>query len=258
MGSIFEVDNVVVGGGSTGSATSCRVTDWTQNATYSDGAIVIFNGSQYVACGSVPSGLVPPVEYYTPATPGQPRWQLAARGRSLPQAYSDNNTYYADQVITHLGGVFILDAPTVSPGTRPGKDKRWTRFSETLTSAEGEPLGSSDLTNFTANVTAAIVSNSDETSRVRHHRVRLTVSSVLSAGPLFTCKFPRAIPSEARPQVTVQPEDQIGFYMLLTASAAINGGQVTGYVLNCQGGAPPCTIEFSVFVKEAIDQVHVS
>ncbi len=258
MSSIFEVDNVVVGSGSTGSTATCRVSDWTQNTSYSDGAIVVFNGSQYVACGSVPVGLIPPVEYYTPLTPGQPRWQLAARGRSLPQAYSDNSTYYADQVITYLGGVFILDAPTVVAGTRPGRDKRWTRLSETLTLAEGEPLGTSDLTNFAATVTAAIVANSDETARVRHHRVRMTISNLLSNGPLYTCKFPRAIPCEARPQITIQPEDQMGFYMLLTASAVISGGQVTGYVLHNQGGAGPSTIEFTVYVKEQIDQVQHS
>lgn len=258
MSSIFEVDNVVVGGGSAGSSATCRVSDWTQNASYSDGAIVVFNGSQYVACGSVPVGLIPPVEYYTPLTPGQPRWQLAARGRSLPQAYSDNATYYADQVVTHLGGVFILDAPTVATGTRPSRDKRWTRLSETLTVAEGEPLGTADLTNFAASVTAAIVANSDEIARVRHHRVRMTISNLLSNGPLYTCKFPRAIPCEARPQITVQPEDQMGFYMLLTASPVISGGQVTGYVLNNQGGAAATTIEFTVYVKEQIDQVQHS
>ena len=258
MSSIFEVDNVVVSGGSTGSGTTCRVSEWVQNQSYSDGAIVVFNGSQYVACGSVPAGLVPPVEYYTPLAPSQPRWQLAARGRSLPQAYSDNATYYADQMVTHLGGTFILDAPTVPAGTRPSRDKRWTRLSETLTVAEGEPLGTSDLTNFAASVTAAIVANSDETARVRHHRVRMTISSLLSNGTLYTCKFPRAIPCEARPQITIQPEDQQGFYMLLTASAIISGGQVTGYVLNNQGGAAPSTIEFTVFVKEQIDQVHYS
>ena len=258
MSSIFEVDNVVVGGGSAGSGTTCRVSDWTQNTSYSDGAIVVFNGSQYVACGSVPAGLVPPVEYYTPLTPSQPRWQLAARGRSLPQAYSDNPTYYADQMVTHLGGTFILDAPTVPAGTRPGRDKRWTRLSETLTAAEGEQIATADLTNFAPTITAAIISSSDEVGRVRHHRVRLTVSSVISNGSLYTCKFPKAIPSEARPQITIQPEDQFGFYMLLTASAITSGGQVTGYVLNNQGGAGPCTIEFTVYVKEQIDQIHYS
>ena len=258
MSSIFEVDNVVVGGGSVGSSATCRVSDWTQNTSYPDGAIVIFNGSQYVACGSVPAGLVPPVEYYTPLTPSQPRWQLAARGRSLPQAYSDNPTYYADQMVTHLGGTFILDAPTVPAGTRPGRDKRWTRLSETLTAAEGEQIATADLTNFAPTITAAIISSSDEVGRVRHHRVRLTVSSVISNGSLYTCKFPKAIPSEARPQITIQPEDQFGFYMLLTASAITSGGQVTGYVLNNQGGAGPCTIEFTVYVKEQIDQVHHS
>ena len=80
----------------------------------------------------------------------------------------------------------------------------------------------------------------------------------LSLIHIYTCKFPRAIPCEARPQITIQPEDQQGFYMLLTASAIISGGQVTGYVLNNQGGAAPSTIEFTVFVKEQIDQVHYS
>ena len=255
---IFEVDNVVVGGGSAVSGATCRVSDWTQNTSYADGAIVIFNGSQYVACGTVPAGLIPPLEYYMPLTPSQPRWQLAARGRSLPQAYSDNQTYYADQVVTHLGGVFILDAPTVAAGTRPSRDKRWTRLSETLTAAESEQIGSGDLTNFAPSVTAAIISSSDEVARVRHHRVRMTISSVIPNGALYTCKFPKAIPSEARPQITIQPEDQMGFYMLLTATAITSGGQITGYVLNNQGGAGPSTIEFTVYVKEQIDQVHSS
>jgi hypothetical protein len=258
MSSIFEVDNVVVGGGSAGSGATCRVSDWTQNTSYSDGAIVVFNGSQYVACGSVPAGLVPPVEYYTPLTPSQPRWQLAARGRSLPQAYSDNPTYYADQMVTHLGGTFILDAPTVPAGTRPGRDKRWTRLSETLTAAEGEQLASVDLTNFAPTVTAAIISNSDEVGRVRHHRVRMTISTVIGPSVLYTCKFPKSISSEARPQITIQTEDQIGFYMLLTAMAVTSGGQVTGYVMAAQAGAPAATLEFTVFVKEQIDQVRVS
>lgn len=251
--SIFSAENVVVGG-SSGSATY-RVSDWINNAAYSDGQIVLFNGSQYIARGSVPAGVVPPIETATPMIPGQPKWQLACRGRSLPVDYSDTATYYADQVVLYLGGVFILDAATVPAGTRPGRDRRWTRQSETLTDAEGEKVTSADLSAFAVNTTAAIVGNTDETSRVRHHRVRLTVSGFLSTVALYTLRFPRPIPSVARPQITIQPEDAVAVYMLMTAVPVINGTNVTGYTLVSQGASTAGTYEFNVYVKEMIDQV---
>jgi hypothetical protein len=252
--SIFSAENVVVSGG--GSSSPGRVTEWASNVTYSDGQIVTFNGSQYIARGGVGAGVVPPVEVATPLLPGAPRWVLSARGRSLPSVYNDNTTYYADQVVTFLGGVYILDAPTVPVGTRPTRDKRWTRMSEVLTDAESEKVSSADLSGFAATVTAAIVNNTDEDPRVRHHRVRLTISAISTPGPLYSLRFPRPLASEARPQISVHVEDQIGFYMLLTAAPIISGGQVTGYTLSAQGGAPPTTLEFTVFVKEMVDQVR--
>jgi len=251
--SIFTIDNIVVSSG--GSSKPGRVTEWASNVAYADGQIVVFNGSQYIAQGAVGAGVIPPIEVATPPTPGSPRWVLAARGRSLPSAYNDNTTYYADQVVTHLGGTYILDAPTVPAGTRPTRDRRWTRISEVLTDAESEKVSSADLYNFAVSTTAAIINNSDEDPRVRHHRVRVTTSAVLPPGPLYTLRYPRPFPSEARPAITVQAEDQIASFMLLTASAAITGGQVTGYTLSAQAGAPATTIEFTVFVKEMIDQV---
>jgi hypothetical protein len=162
--SIFTADNVVVSG-ATGSTSQPRVAEWSSNTAYSDGQIVTFNGSQYVARGGVGAGVVPPVEVSSPLTPGAPRWILACRGRSLPTGYNDNTTYYADQVVTFLGGVYILDAPTLPVGTRPTRDKRWTRLSETLTDAESEKVTSADLSGFATNATAAIVSNTDEDPR---------------------------------------------------------------------------------------------
>lgn len=251
--SIFTAENVVVSGG--GSSSPGRVSEWASNVAYSDGQIVTFNGSQYIARGGVGAGVVPPVEVASPLTPGAPRWFLAARGRSLPSSYNDNTTYYADQVVMYLGGVYILDAPTVPVGTRPTRDKRWTRLSEVLTDAESEKVTSADLSGFAASTTAAIINNTDEDPRVRHHRVRLTVSALSSPGPLYTLRFPRPLASEARPQIMIQVEDQVDAYMLLTAAPFISGGQVTGYTLSAQGGAPPTTIEFTVFVKEMVDQV---
>lgn len=252
--SIFSAENVVVSGPSGFTAMS-RVSEWTINTSYSDGQIVTFNGSQYVSRGSVGAGIVPPLEVATPQIPGQPKWQLACRGRSLPTDYSDTATYYADQVVQYLGGVFILDAPTVPAGTRPGRDKKWTRLSETLTDAESEKVTSADLSVFAVGTTAAIISNSDETARVRHHRVRFTMSGLLSSVALYTLRFPRAIPSEARPQITVQAEDQIMSYMLLTGVPILSGNFVTGYTMVANGGGSAGTYEFTVYVKEMIDQV---
>lgn len=252
--SIFTADNVVVSG-ATGSTSQPRGAEWSSNTAYSDGQIVTFNGSQYVARGGVGAGVVPPVEVSSPLTPGAPRWILACRGRSLPTGYNDNTTYYADQVVTFLGGVYILDAPTLPVGTRPTRDKRWTRLSETLTDAESEKVTSADLSGFATNATAAIVSNTDEDPRIRHHRVRVTVSALIPPGPLFTLRFPRPLATEARPQIAIQPEDNFSASMLLTVTANVSGNQVTGYTLSAQGGVQTGTYEFGVFVKEQIDQV---
>lgn len=252
--SIFTADNVVVGG-SSGSSSLPRVSEWNNNTAYTDGQIVTFNGSQYVARGGVGVGVVPPVEVHSPQTPGAPRWILACRGRSLPTAYNDSTTYYADQVVTYLGGVYILDAPTLPVGTRPTRDTRWTRLSEVLTEAESERVTSADLSSFAASTTAAIVSNTDEDPRVRHHRLRVTVSTLIPPGPLFVLRFPRPLATEARPQISIQPEDNFSVSMLLTVTANVSGNQVTGYTLSAQGGVQTGTYEFGVFVKEQIDQV---
>lgn len=252
--SIFTADNVVVGG-SSGSSSQTRVSEWNNNTAYADGQLVTFNGSQYVARGGVGVGVVPPVEVYSPQTPGAPRWILACRGRSLPTAYNDSTTYYADQVVTFLGGVYILDAATLPVGTRPTRDKRWTRLSEVLTEAESEKVTSADLSSFATNTTAAIVSNTDEDPRVRHHRLRVTVSALIPPGPLFVMRFPVPLATEARPQISIQPEDNFSVAMLLTVTANVSGNQVTGYTLSAQGGVQTGTYEFGVFVKEQIDQV---
>ncbi len=253
--SIFTADNVVVSGPSGLATSASRVSEWVANIAYSDSQIVTFNGSQYVARGSVGAGLIPSIEVSTPQVPGQPKWFLACRGRSLPVEYSDTATYYADQVILFLGGVYILDAATVPVGTRPNRDKRFTRMSETLTDAESERVTSADLSAFAVASSVVLVSNSDESPRVRHHRVRLTMAGLISPGNLYTLRFPRPLGTEARPQITVHVEDQLTSYMLLTGIPTFSGTQVSGYIMTAQGGGGPGSYEFDVFVKEMIDQV---
>lgn len=257
--SFFTAANVVVpGGGGGGSSPSpFKVTPWDSNASYSDGQVVIFNGSQYVAQGAPAVGMVPPVEVASPQVKNQPKWALAARGRSLPAEYDDRATYYADQVVTYLGGTWILDAPSVPPGTVPTRDARWTRLSETLTEAEAEKLATSDLSNFAADTSAFIVALGDEVPRVRHHWVRVNiVNPIGQTAVLYQCRFPRPIRAAARPEISIQATDQSGAFSLLAATALVGNNQVNGYSVGIENGKASGTFDILVTVKEQIDQVR--
>lgn len=258
--SFFTAADVVIpgsGSGGGGVPSPLKVTPWDSTASYSDGQIVIFNGSQYVAQGSPGVGSVPPIEVASPQVKNQPKWLLAARGRSLPAEYDDRATYYADQVVTYLGGTWILDAPTVAVGTTPNRDSRWTRLSETLTEAEGERLATSDLSNFAADTSAFIVALGDEVPRVRHHWVRVNILNPIGqTAVLYQCRFPRPIRAAARPEITIQATDQPGAFSLLAAVPIMSNNQVIGYSVGIENGKASGTFDIFVTIKEQIDQVR--
>ena len=256
--SFFTAANVVVPGSGGGSSPSpFKVTAWDSAVSYSDGQVVIFNGSQYVAQGSPGVGMVPPIEVASPVVKNQPRWLLAARGRSTPTEYDDRATYYADQVVTYLGGTWILDAPTVPAGMAPNRDSRWTRLSETLTEAEAERLATSDLFNFATDTSAFMVALGDEVPRVRHHWVRVNILNPIGqTAVLYQCRFPRPIRAAARPQITIQATDQPGAFALLAATPLIGNNQVTGYSVGIENGKASGTFDIFVTIKEQIDQVR--
>jgi len=252
--SFFTAENVVVGGGSSPSAGG-RVTEWSSMGQYSDGSIVVFNGSQYVANGVPMVGVTPPIEVASPVVPGAPKWTLSARGRSRPVEFDDATTYYADQVVTYLGGTYILDAATVPQGTKPTRDARWTRLSETLTDAESAKVSSADLINIPINVTVQLFAGSDEESRVGHHWVRLTTPNFLGTLPIYTMRFPRSIKSLARPSITFQDMGAQIAAAVLTADYVTNGAEITGYTASINAGLAPGSYEWRVTIKQAIDEV---
>lgn len=256
--SFFKAENVVVASSGGGSApTPAKVTQWNNMASYSDGQVVIFNGSQYVAQGTPSVGMVPPIEVAAPQVPAQPKWILSARGRTTPSEYDDRATYYADQVVTYLGGTWILDAPTVPIGTAPNRDSRWTRLSETLTEAEAEKLSTSDLSNFATDTSAFIVALGDEVPRVRHHWVRVNIQTPIGQTPvLYQCRFPRPIRGLVRPEITIQATDQPSAFSLLAASPTVSGNQIIGYTIGIENGKASGTYDILVTVKEQIDQVR--
>ncbi|MBL9002899.1 MAG: hypothetical protein JNJ46_01565 [Myxococcales bacterium] len=250
----FTVDNVVVGSGASPSAPA-RVSEWSSTGQYSDGAIVVFNGSQYIANGTPTVGVQPPIEVASPVVAGSPKWTLAARGRSRAVAYDDAATYFADQVVTYLGGTYILDAPTVPQGTKPSRDKRWTRLSETLTDSESAKVHTGDLINVPVNVTVQIFKHNDEESRVRHHWVRFSTAFFVGSLSIYTLRFPRPIKSEARPAITFHTLDGATAAANLTATYNLSGNEITGYTATINAGIAPGTYEWLVTVKQAIDEV---
>ena len=115
-----------------------------------------------------------PMAGATTVVAGSPKWTMAARGRSRAVAYDDAATYYADQVVTYLGGTYILDAPTVPQGTKPNRDKRWTRLSETLTDSESAKVNTGDLINVPVNVTVQTAIVAEENIQFKIPRVLAT------------------------------------------------------------------------------------
>ena len=103
----FTVDNVVVGSGASPSAPA-RVSDWSSTGQYSDGAIVVFNGSQYVANGSPVVGVQPPIEVVSPVVAGSPKWTMAAQGRSRAVTYDDARHLLRRSGRHVSGGTYIL------------------------------------------------------------------------------------------------------------------------------------------------------
>ena len=257
--SFFTAGDIVIGGGSSSAPSSGnRVPQWVNNATYSDGQFVTFNGSMYVAIGTPGVGLVPPLEVATPQIPGQPKWSIAVRGRTQAVPWDDTATYYADQVVTYLGGTYILDGATVPAGTKPTRDKKWLRLSETLTDAEGEKVTSADLSSIANGCVISIFGNADEDARVAHHWVRVTVVAPFGGGvTLYVLKFPRPIKSQARPAITMQTNDYNSAFMIVSVAPLVSGSECTGYTVLVNNAAQVGTADFLVTVKEAIDQVSL-
>lgn len=255
---VFTAANIVIGGGgpNTPSSSGSKIPQWANNASYADGQLVTFNGSMYVANGIPAVGLIPPIEVATPQIPGQPKWSLAVRGRTVAAAWDNVATYYADQVVTYLGGTYILDAATIPAGTRPTRDKRWLRLSETLTEAEAEKVSTADVSQVAADCAVTIFANGDEDARVAHHWVRVLVDVAIVQTTLYVLKFPRAIKSQARPAISIQAADQNSAFMILNATPIVSGNECTGYRMSVNNGSPQGTAEFLVTVKESIDQVN--
>lgn len=251
--SFFTAANVVVGNGGGTSPASGSVQQWASNLTFSDGQAVVFNGSMYVAIGSPPMGLIPPVEVATPQQPGSPKWMLAARGRTPAAPWDDTTTYYQDQVVRYMGGTYVLDKATVAAGTRPSADPAWTPLSEVLTDVEAQKVTTGNLGNFGFGITAAIFQNADEIARVRSHRVRVASLNITPPGVLYEMFFPKPIGSLTPPMFSINAEDQDGWILGLAAQPIYNANQCVGYrCFTTLGFANPGTYEFSVTVKQPL------
>jgi hypothetical protein len=214
----------------------------------------VFNGSQYVALGTTPVGVPPPVEAEIPVLAGSPKWRLVARGRTRAAAWETTKTYYADQVVTYLGGTYVLDAAQVPPGLTPAGSKAWTRISETLTDAESQPITLADFQGVAAGVTIQIQQNVDELARVRRHILTLQLGGFVN-GQAFFLRFPRAMLGNSRPEITVLPKDAPSFAVSSFAVAVTFGPQIIGYQFNFGGAMPAGTYQFEITVKQMIAEV---
>lgn len=247
---------VTIGGtpGNPASGASFLVQEWSSALTYSDGQLVRFNGSLYQVLGGAPAGLVPPIEVASPATPSSPRYRLASRGRTLPETFDATKVYYQDQVVQFLGGTFILDAPSVPPNTTPNSSPLWTRLSETLTRAEGQLVGSSNIGSVSANVTATVIQRAaGDVPRVRNHRLRLVVTANQAAGTaLLVFTFPTAINSLNSPSIDLQVEAGALASTELAVQQTVSANQVTGYTLSTNVVLGAGTYDVLVTIKEPL------
>lgn len=253
--SVFTAANVIVSnpGCTRTPASGISVQPWDSNASYSDGQTVVFNGSLYVAIGSPPAGLIPPLEVATPKQSGSPKWALATRGRTPAVPWDESTRYYQDQVVRYLGGTFVLDQPTVPVGTRPNAHPAWTPLSEVLTVAESQRVSTRNLGNIGPDITAHIFEQADETARVRNHRVRVASIGTTPPGPLYELTFPVPIDGHAPPELAVTPEDQGAWGLGLALQPVYSLSQCVGYrCLAAQGFQRPGTYEFSVTIKQPI------
>ncbi|PSM30465.1 hypothetical protein [Haliangium sp. UPWRP_2] len=248
----WTVENPVVQGSSPTSVGP--IADWDPARTYAQGDIVVFNGSQYMALGVPPVAVVPALEAEIPVLAGAPKWRLIARGRTRAAPWEPVKTYYADQVVTYLGGTYVLDAPTVPPGALPAGSKAWTRLSETLTDAESAPITLADFTGIGFGITIQIQQNIDETPRVRRHIVTLTLANFVN-GQAYFLRFPRPMLGNSRPEIIVLPQDGPSFAVNSHAVPIAFGPQIIGYQFNFVGSMPAGTYVFEITVKQMIAEV---
>lgn len=251
--SFWTVDNPVVQAGATPSSPT-GIADWDPSKLYQSGEIVVFNGSQYLNLGAAPVGVQPPVEAEIPVMAGSPKWRLISRGRTRAAAWDPAKSYFADQVVTYLGGTYVLDAPQVPPGSMPAGSKAWTRLSETLTDGESAIISLPDFQGIVPGVTVSLFNNVDEVSRVRRHFITLTLAGFVN-GQAFFLRFPRPLPGTSRPEVNVQPLDPPSFAVPVYALPVAFGPQILGYQFNFVGSMPAGTYQYEVTVKQMIAEV---
>lgn len=253
--SLFQVENpVVAAGSSSGSSGPARVTEWDASKTYDDGAAVIFNGSLYYAQGAPLVGVQPPVEIGAPVTPNQPRWALAARGRSRAVQFDPSAKYYADQVVTYLGGVYVLDVPWIAPNSPPPQNKQaWLKLSEVLTDAESGVLVPGSIVATGGGFSVLLGTGADEVARVARHFVDLN-SAIFINGSVYICTFPRPMQSNSRPIIEVLPINPGSFPAPVVCLPLIGGGQCTGYQFFTAGSFPPGAYQFQIVIKQVISE----